>query len=61
VPELFIKLFSKEGQYSYEVTITCLKIMGMGMIFYGFEMIITQAFNGAGDTYTPTILNIFGF
>ena len=33
----------------------------MGMVFYGFEMIIAQSFNGAGDTYTPTILNLIGF
>jgi putative MATE family efflux protein len=61
IPQIFIQVFATEGKYSYEVAVTCLKIMGMGMIFYGFEMIIAQAFNGAGDTYTPTYLNIIGF
>lgn len=61
IPEMFIRVFALEGKYSYDVAITCLKIMGLGMVFYGFEMIIAQAFNGAGDTYTPTYLNIVGF
>ncbi len=61
VPQLFINVFSMEGKQSYDVAITCLRIIGLGMVFYGFEMIIAQAFNGAGDTYTPTILNLVGF
>lgn len=60
-PNLFIQFFSEPGNHSFEVAVTCLKIMGLGMVFYGFEMIIAQAFNGAGDTYTPTILNFIGF
>jgi putative MATE family efflux protein len=60
-PDTFISIFSGEGKYAYDVAVTCLKIMGLGMIFYGLEMIIAQAFNGAGDTYTPTLLNIIGF
>jgi putative MATE family efflux protein len=60
-PGFLIQIFSDEGNQSYEVAVTCLKIMGMGMVFYGFEMIIAQSFNGAGDTYTPTLLNFVGF
>jgi putative MATE family efflux protein len=61
VPQIFINVFSAEGNFSHEVAIKCLRIIGLGMIFYGFEMIIAQAFNGAGDTYTPTLLNVIGF
>jgi putative MATE family efflux protein len=61
IPDYLVQLFSAEGNHSYEVANKCLRIMGMGMIFYGFEMIIAQAFNGAGDTYTPTILNLICF
>ena len=61
IPHFFIHLFSAKGTQSYDVAVSCLKIMGMGMVFYGFEMIVAQAFNGAGDTYTPTLLNLIAF
>lgn len=59
-PSPIIKLFSNEPEV-IQVGVQSLRIIGTGFIFYGIGMVMMQAFNGSGDTRTPTWVNAIGF
>jgi len=59
-PEALVGFFTSEpAEMAYAVD--CLRIVGYGNVAYAFGMVMVQAFNGAGDTVTPTLINLIGF
>lgn len=44
-----------------DIGTTCLRILGIGFPLYAIGLILTQSLNGAGDTFTPTIINFICF
>jgi len=59
-PEFFIGLFIQDPEV-IAFGASCLKILSVGFLFYGFGMVMVQALNGAGDTFTPTLINFICF
>jgi putative MATE family efflux protein len=59
-PDFFIRLFIKDPVV-VQAGAQCLRVVSIGFVFYAFGMVMIQAFNGAGDTRTPTILNLIFF
>jgi putative MATE family efflux protein len=43
------------------LAVECLRTVSLGFVFYACGMVLTSAFNGAGDTWTPTLINLFVF
>ncbi|TCK64845.1 putative MATE family efflux protein [Winogradskyella wandonensis] len=55
-----IQLFSQESEVVKNGAL-CLRIIAAGYVFYGYGMVVINAFNGAGDTKTPTWINFICF
>lgn len=58
--EELVRLFTAETEV-ISIGADCLRIVSFGYFFYAWGMVMSQAFNGAGDTDTPTLLNFICF
>jgi putative MATE family efflux protein len=57
----FIISFFTRDENVKNYAVQALRIISSGFIFYGIGMVMANAFNGAGDTWTPTLINLIGF
>ncbi|MCK0178345.1 MATE family efflux transporter [Flavobacteriaceae bacterium S0862] len=55
-----IALFTAEAEVIKYGSL-CLRVIAAGYVFYGYGMVIINAFNGSGDTKTPTYINFVCF
>lgn len=55
-----VSIFSSEPEV-IEYGRACLHTVAYGFVFYGAGMVLETAFNGAGDTWTPTYINLLIF
>jgi len=56
-PAIVGVFISDPGPTHYGVS--CLRIVSTGFLFYSYGRVLTQSFNGASDTWTPAIINLF--
>ena len=55
-----IQLFSQDPAV-VQVGASCLRIISYGYALFGFGMVMIQALNGAGEVYTPLLMNVLGY
>jgi putative MATE family efflux protein len=55
-----ISLFTSDPNVA-PLAVSALRLFSFGNVSYSYGMVITAAFNGAGDTATPTVLNLICF
>ena len=60
LPESFVAIFTNDPEVA-PTAVNCLCIISYGYVFYAWEVVVIQAFNSAGDMFTPTMINIFCF
>jgi putative MATE family efflux protein len=58
--EPIVRVFTRDPAIA-PIAVLCLRTISYGFLFYAYGMVITQSFNGAGDTWTPTWINLACF
>jgi len=58
--EFFVGLINTDPTV-VKTAVSALRIVSLGYVFYGVGMVLINAFNGAGDSRTPTWINLFWF
>jgi Na+-driven multidrug efflux pump len=56
--DFLVGIFSSEAEV-VKHGVNTLRFICAGYVFFAYGMVVSQAFNGAGDTRTPTIVNFF--
>jgi putative MATE family efflux protein len=57
----WIVSFFDQGPEADGYSILAMRVISLGYFFYGYGMVLAQALNGAGDSLTPTWLNVICF
>jgi len=55
-----VGLFTTEPEAA-DIATACLRTVSYSYVFWAFGLVTVQAFNGAGDTTTPAVINFFVF
>jgi len=55
-----VSVFTRDSAVA-PVAVLCLRTISYGFLFYAYGMVLTQSFNGAGDAWTPTWINVACF
>ncbi|HUQ84066.1 MAG TPA: MATE family efflux transporter [Gemmatimonadaceae bacterium] len=55
-----VSLFTHDAAVA-DFAVDGLRVIAVGFVLYAYGMVLSQSFNGAGDTWTPTWLGLFSF
>jgi putative MATE family efflux protein len=60
IPRPLVRIFTDDPAV-IDIGVQCLRTISYGYVFYAWGMVMVQAFNGSGDTMTPTWINFVSF